>query len=79
MRERPPGLTTRFFAERGFWQRSPLAAGQARQLNDLRGRLTAEAEAQSACWTHEAMVLSGLLAVWGEGLEGSRLLLTRSA
>jgi hypothetical protein len=66
-REQPPGLTTRFFAERGFWQLSPLAAGQTRRLDDLRGRLTVEAGAQGACGTYEAMVLSGLLAVWGDG------------
>ena len=67
VREQPPGLTTRFFAERGFWQLSPLAAGQTRQLDDLRGQLTVEAGAQGACGTYEAMVLSGLLAVWGDG------------
>jgi hypothetical protein len=66
-REQPPGLTTRFFAERGFWQLSPLPAGQTRQLDDLRGRLRVEAGAQGACGTYEAMVLSGLLAVWGDG------------
>jgi hypothetical protein len=67
LREHPPGLTTRLFAERDFWQLSPLAAGQTRQLDDLRGRLTVEAGAQGACGTYEAMVLSGLLAVWGDG------------
>jgi hypothetical protein len=66
-RVQPPGLTTRFFAERGFWQLSPLAAGQTRQLDDLRGQLRVEAGAQGACGTYEAMVLSGLLAVWGDG------------
>jgi hypothetical protein len=66
-RDQPPGLTTRFFAERGFWQLSPLAAGRTRQLDDLRGRLTVEAGAQGACGTYEAMVLSGLLAIWGDG------------
>jgi hypothetical protein len=64
VREQPPGLTTRFFAERGFWQLSPLAAGQTRQLDDLRGQLRVEAGAQGACGTYEAMVFSGLLAVW---------------
>jgi hypothetical protein len=58
-------VTTRFFAERGFWQLSPLAAGQTRQLDDLRGQLSVEAGAQAACGTYEAMVLSGLLAIWG--------------
>ncbi len=67
VREQPPGLTTRLFAERGFWQLSPLAAGRTRQLDDLRGHLTVEAGAQGACGTYEAMVLSGLLAVWGDG------------
>jgi hypothetical protein len=67
VREQPPGLTTRFFAERGFWQLSPLAAGQTRQLDDLRGQLRVEAGAQGACGMYEAMVLSGLLAVWGDG------------
>jgi hypothetical protein len=66
-RVQPPGLTTRFFAERGFWQLSPLAAGQTRQLDDLRGQLRVEAGAQGACGAYEAMVLSGLLAVWGDG------------
>jgi hypothetical protein len=65
--EQPPGLATRFFAERGFWQLSPLAAGQTRQLGDLRGPLTIEAGAQGAGGTYEAMVLAGLLAVWGNG------------
>jgi hypothetical protein len=72
VREQPPGLTTRFFAERGFWQLSPLAAGQTRQLDDLRGRLRVEAGAQGACGTYEAMVLSGLLAVWGDGHRAER-------
>jgi hypothetical protein len=67
VREQSPGLTTRFFAERGFWQLSPLAAGRTRQLDDLRGRLTVEAGAQGACGMYEAMVLSGLLAIWGNG------------
>jgi Replication initiator protein A len=67
MREQPPGLTTRLFAERGFWQLSPLGAGRTRQLDDLRGQLRVEAGAQGACGTYEAMVLSGLLAVWGDG------------
>jgi hypothetical protein len=67
VREQPPGLTTRFFAERGFLQLSPLAAGQARRLDDLRGRLSVEAGVQGASGTYEAMVLSGLLAVWGDG------------
>jgi hypothetical protein len=70
LREQPPGLTTRLFAERGFWQLSSLAAGQTRQLDDLRGRLSVEAGAQGACGTYEAMVLSGLLAVWGDGPRG---------
>jgi hypothetical protein len=67
VREQPPGLTTRFFAERGFWQLSPLGPGQTRELDDLRGRLRVEAGTQGACGTYEAMVLSGLLAVWGDG------------
>ena len=66
-REQPPGLTTRFFAERGFWQISALGPGQTRELDDLRGRLRVEAGAQGACGTYEAMVFSGLLAVWGDG------------
>jgi hypothetical protein len=67
VREQPPGLTTCFFAERGFWQLSPLGPGQTRGLVDLRGQLRVEAGAQGACGPYEAMVFSGLLAVWGDG------------
>jgi hypothetical protein len=67
VREQPPGLTTRLFAERGFWQLTPLGPGDTRELDDLRGRLRVEAGAQGACGAYEAMVLSGLLAVWGDG------------
>ncbi len=66
-RQQPPGLTTRLFAERGFWQLTPLGPGGTREFDDLRGRLRVEAGAQGACGTYEAMVLSGLLAVWGDG------------
>ena len=37
------------------------------EVSDLRGRLRIEAGAQGSCGTYEAMVLSGLLAVWGDG------------
>ena len=67
IREQPPGLTTRLFAERGFWQLTPLGPGGTRDLDDLRGRLRVEAGAQGACGMYEAMVLSGLLAIWGDG------------
>jgi hypothetical protein len=67
VREQPPGLTTRFFAERGFWQIPALGPGRTRELDDLRGQLRVEAGAQGACGTYEAMVFSGLLAVWGDG------------
>jgi hypothetical protein len=66
-REQPPGLTTRFFAERAFWLLSPLAPGRTFEVSDLRGRLRIEAGAQGSCGMYEAMVLSGPLAVWGDG------------
>ncbi len=67
VRAQPPGLTTRFFAERGFWSLSPLAPGRTLEVTDLRGRLQIEAGAQGSCGMYEAMVLSGLLAIWGGG------------
>jgi hypothetical protein len=67
VRELPPGLTTRLFAERGFWLMAPLAPGRVLELADLRGRIRIEAGAQGSCGTYEAMVLAGLLAIWGDG------------
>jgi hypothetical protein len=67
VREQLPGLTPRLFAERGFWQISPLGPGQTRGFDDIRGRLRVEAGAQGAWGTYEAMALSGLLAAWGDG------------
>jgi hypothetical protein len=71
--EQRPGLTTRLFAERGFWQLTPLGAGGTRELDDHRGRLRVEAGAQSACGTYEAMVFPGLRAIWGDGHRADRV------
>jgi hypothetical protein len=47
-RELPPGPTTRFLAERGFWLLTPPAPGRTLEVADLRGRLRVEAADHAA-------------------------------
>jgi hypothetical protein len=68
LREQPPGLTTRFFAERGFWQLSPLAAGKTRQLDDLRAvdsasRQVRRAHVGTRRWCSPACSPSGAMGI----------------
>jgi hypothetical protein len=79
VREQPPGLTTRLFAERGFSQLTPLGPDGTRDLGDLRGRLRVAAGTQGACGMYEAMVFAGLLAIWGDGAPARNELATGDA
>ena len=61
----PTGVVAKLVAERGYWSLSPTT--ERWECEDIKGRLLVEPSALGASGVSEAIVLTGLVTIWGNG------------